>query len=244
MSSGNERTPHVVSIHQPEFFPWLGFIDKMRQCDTFVLLDSVQYEKNYFQNRNKIRTAWGWAWITLPVLTKGLFGQTIDLVKIENGQAWGRKHLQSIKQSYQSAPFLDKYFGELESIYKCSWDLLADLNIAVIRWLADSFALKVKFIRSSELAVTGKKTELLLNICKTLKAHTYLSGVSGRDYLEESLFKQEGIAVRYQDFHHPEYRQCYKPFLPMMSVLDLLFNEGPEGLKLIQAANSQSASTK
>ena len=244
MSLENEQLAPTVAIHQPEFLPWLGFIDKIRQVDTFVLLDSVQFEKNYYQNRNKIRTAWGWAWLTLPVFTKGLFGQAINQVKIQNEQNWTRKHILGLEQNYQAAPYFGHYFNELKSIYSQPRTLLVDFNFDLIRWMAKAFGLTPRFVRSSELGVTGKKSELLLNICESLGTKIYLSGVSGRDYLDESLFEKAGIAVRYQDFHHPSYPQRYEPFLPGMSAVDLLFNEGPSSLQRIIEANQSSSILK
>ncbi len=238
MLLGNENHHTVVTIHQPEFLPWLGYIDKIRQCDVFILLDSVQFEKNYFQNRNKIRTAWGWTWLTIPVFTKGRFEQVIGEVRIRNDAPWCRKHSESIKQNYQRAPFYEEYFSGLQELYDQPWDMLAEFNIAVIHWATNAFGLSRRFIRSSELAVTGKRSELLVNICNALGAKVYLSGVSGRDYLDENLFKDAGILVRYQDFRHPVYRQCHEPFLPMMSSVDLLFNLGPGSLQTLTEANS------
>lgn len=223
----------TVTIHQPEFLPWLGLVDKIRRCDIFVLLDSVQFEKNGFQNRNKIRTAWGMTWLTVPAFTKGFFGQTIREVRIRNEDPWRRKHCQSLWQHYHSAPFFEKYFSGLQPLYDDSWDLVAEFNIAIIRWVADAFGLSRQFVRSSELGATGKKSELLANICRELGATVYLSGISGRDYLEELHFANTGIAVHYQDFKHPVYRQRYKPFLPGMSSVDLLFNVGPDALEVV-----------
>jgi WbqC-like protein family len=221
MSSGGERGHLTVAIHQPEFLPWLGFIDKLRQCDVFVFLDCVQFEKNYFQNRNRIRTAVGSAWLTVPVLTKGRSTQTIDEVTIRAEDSWRRKH----------------HGPALEDLYAAAGRSLADFNIAVIGWLAGVFGLERRFVRASALGVKGKRSELLLAICQALDATEYLSGVSGRDYLDESRFRAASIAVRYQDFHHPEYRQCYAPFVSHMSAVDLVFNVGDGALDVIASAN-------
>lgn len=237
MSSGGEVARLTVAVHQPEFLPWLGFIDKIRQCDTFVLLDCVQFEKNYFQNRNRIRTAWGSAWLTVPVFTKRRFGQTIREVSIRNEDVWRRKHRESLVQHYRAAPFFKEHFPALEALYDQCGNSLADFNIAVIAWLAGAFGLARRFVRASELAVAGRRSELLLGICEALGAREYLSGVSGKTYLDESLFVRAGIAVRYQDFRHPVYRQCYEPFLPMMTSVDLLFNAGPEALRVVRESN-------
>jgi hypothetical protein len=233
----NDRPPLTATIHQPEFLPWLGWIDKVRQCDVFVLLDSVQYEKNYFQNRNRIRSANGSTWLTVPVLTKGFFGQTIRDVKIQNDETWRRKHVQSIKQNYSSAPFFDRYFPDLQNIYEAATDNLAELNIAAIEWIVGAFGLKSKFIRSSQLGVTGKRSELLANLCLAVGASRYLSGISGKDYLDPSYFHSAQVIVQYQEFNHPIYKQCYEPFMPQMSSIDLLFNAGPQALQVLAEAN-------
>lgn len=236
MSSVPDAQEVTVTIHQPECLPWLGLVEKLRQCEVFVLLDCVQFEKNYFQNRNKIRTAWGWAWLTVPVLTKGASGQPIRQVRIRNDEAWRRKHLQSFLQHYGAAPYFDRYFPDLQALYARSWDRLEELNTAVMQWMAGAFGLSRQFVRASELPVSGTRSELLASICRAVGATTYLSGVSGRDYLDERLFAEAGIAVRYQDFQHPVYRQCYEPFLPNMSAVDLLFNVGPQSLDVLTQA--------
>src|SRR5438445_9397303 len=117
MSSGAERSDLTVAIHQPEFLPWLGFIDKIRQCEVFVLLDCVQFEKHDFQNRNRVRTATGSAWLTVPVLTRGRSTQPIHDVAIRADDPWTRKHLQTVSLSYRAAPFFARYFRELEALY-------------------------------------------------------------------------------------------------------------------------------
>jgi len=225
----------IVTIHQPEFLPWLGFIDKFHNCDIFVLLDDVQFEKNYFQNRNRIRTPspQGWCWLTVPVLTKGRSGQSICEVEINNAVNWKRKHLSSFKQNYSSASHFEVYFEFLQEHYRKDWRRLVDFNIEIITWLADAFGLKGTIVRSSELDVEGARSALLLDICQELGATVYLSGISGRDYLDLELFESAGINVRLQEFYHPIYRQCYEPFISCMSSVDLLFNYGSEAKRVL-----------
>lgn len=218
----------TVGIHQPEFLPWLGFFDKLQQSDVFVLLDSVPFEKNYFQNRNRIRTPQGWSWLTVPVLTKGRFGQSLLDVRIRPDQPWRRKHCQSLEQHYGRTPFFREYFPALRTMYDDAGDSLVDLNLSMIRWLSGALGVSKPVLRSSALTVTGRKTDLLLSICQAVGGDTYLSGPGGRDYLDEGPFERAGIAVRYHDFAHPEYEQLHAPFLPRMSAIDLLFNHGPQ----------------
>lgn len=236
----------TVAIHQPETLPWLGFMDKLRQCDVFVLLDHVQFSKHGFQNRNRIRTLTsdGWSWITVPVLTKGSSLQRICDVRIDgDAYGWRRKHVGLLRQSYRRTPYFDRYIHPLESFYAREWEQLVDFNVTIIEWLAGCFGLKRLVLRSSELDVSGARSELLLAICKRVDATEYLSGISGREYLDVGLFESAGIAVRFQEFYHPIYRQRYEPFVPSLSSIDLLFNHGDAALAILESEEAPRLST-
>jgi hypothetical protein len=225
----------IVSIHQPDYLPWLGFFDKVARCDVFVLLDNVKFSKNYFHNRNKIRTPDGWIWLTVPVLTKGKSEQKINEVKINNitEKKWAQKHWRSIEQNYRKAPFFNKYADFFEELYAKKWDSLAELNKTIVEYLVKMFGLDTKLYDVASLDnIKGSSTELLVSICTALKADVYLSGEFGKDYLDEKIFTAHGIKVVYQRFLHPEYKQMFEPFIPNMSAIDLLFNYG-EGSKRI-----------
>ncbi|HLC71573.1 MAG TPA: WbqC family protein [Candidatus Nanoarchaeia archaeon] len=213
-----------IAIHQPEHLPYLGFMYKMSQCDIFVLLDDVQFQKNGFQNRNRIKTSQGAQWVTVPVLHS--FGQKINEVRIDNKSDWKRKHLQSIQANYAQAPYFKKYFPLLQEIYSRPWNELCELNITLIQFFTQELGIKEKIVRSSSLIKTGEKNELLISICKNLNATSYLSGM-GAAYLDVTLFLKNKIEVEYTIFKHPEYPQGYTPFLSNMSTLDLLMNCGP-----------------
>ncbi len=219
-----------VAIHQPEHLPWLGYLDKARKADRFIFLDTVAFKKNYFENRNRIRTDQGWAWLTVPILIKGRFGQAFTGVEINNQARWAEVYFRTIRQNYAKAPFWKAYERPLEELILRPWQRLVDFNLALIRFLFDAFGIRTATTRASELDVSGKKGELLLDICRKTGAGVYLSGPSGRDYLDESIFNAAGIGVEYHAFTHPEYRQMHTPFLPGMSSLDLLLNEGPDGM--------------
>ncbi len=233
----------MVSIHQPEHMPWLGFFDKIRQADMFVILDNVQFRKNYFQNRNKIRTHDGWVWATVPVLTKGRSSQLINQVEINNASPWVKDYWTAIRMNYTKAPFFPKYSSFLEQIYNKQWTYLADLNEKIISHVIHELGVQVKIIKASTLGVAGQGTELLLEICQKLKADVYLSGISGKDYLEENKFTEQGIKVIYQEFYHPIYRQVYEPFIPCMSIIDLLFNHGDKSLDIIKGIGVEKMDT-
>lgn len=230
-----------VSIHQPQYLPWLGFIERMAQSDIFILLDNVAYSKSYFYNRNRIKTSSGWIWLSVPVLTKGSFGQLIKDTQIDNKQRWQEKHWKSIQQAYGKAPYFGEHRSFFERLYTTEWTYLAELNEAIIRYLGQQFWIRTQIIRASELQAGGVKTELLLNICKELGATVYLSGIDGAKYLEEAAFTREGIHVAYQHFRHPVYPQLWGQFLPQMSSIDLLFNSGPGSLSVLKDEHKERA---
>jgi len=222
---------NIVTIHQPGYLPWLGFFDKMARSDIFVLLDDVQFEKNYFDNRNKIKTSQGWAWLTVPV--KYRFGQKLNEVEINNEEKWKEKHYKSLLLNYKKSPHFSDYVSFFQKIYEKKWQKLIDLNIALIKYLAKELGFKTKLIRSSELNCQGEKTERLLNICRKLKTDVYLSGKFGKNYLDEEAFRKNNIKVIYQDFQHPVYPQLYGNFIPELSIVDLIFNCGLDSPSII-----------
>jgi len=224
----------IIGIHQPEHLPWNGFFDKVDQSDIFVLLDNVPFEKNYFQNRNRIRTRDGWAWLTVPVYTSGRFSQLINEVEIIKNSNWRKKHWKTLFYSYKNAPYWERCAEFFKSLYQKEWHYLVDLNETIIRFIIGELGIKVKLVKASELNVSGRSTELLLNICKELGADVYLSGKSGREYLDEHRFKDEKIEVMYQDFKHPIYPQQFEPFIPQMSTIDLMFNCGDSSLNILR----------
>ena len=225
----------VVAIHQPQFLPWLGYFDKLDRSDFFCLLDTVQYKKNEFQNRNKIKTSQGWQWLTVPVTYR--FPQRILEVGVNQTVDWQRKHLRSLETSYRKAPFFDTYITRFEEFYQQSYEMLVDVNVACIRLLMDLLGLKRKVILASSLQVdTEDPTMRLVKICQALGGAAYSSGKDGAKYMDVDMFASHEIDVLFQDFEHPQYPQCFGPFEPNMSIVDLLFNCGPGSLAIIREA--------
>ena len=214
----------IISIHQPEHLPYYGFFNKMRASDAFVVLDDVQYSKNSFQNRNRIRSKNGFIWLTVPVLTKGKNKQAISEVIIDNRSNWKNKVLKSIHQNYNKAKYFDGVYPILETVYNVKYEKLYDLNIGLLHALARYMKITIPIIMSSYFDVPGSSTEKLVNICKAVSAKTYLSGPGGRDYLD--IVKFGDIDVRYADFIHPAYLQQHSPFIENMSIVDMLMNKG------------------
>jgi len=220
-----------VTIHQPEHMPWLGFFHKINMADVFVILDNVQYRKNYFQNRNKIRTSNGWTWIKVPVSYN--MDTLINNVTIVSNLKWKKKWLDTIFYNYKKTLFFNDYFKNINELINKECETLCDLNIALIELLTKFLNIKTKFIKASEIYVSGKGSDLIFDICKNLSAKTYISGISGKDYLDLKKFQDAGIEVVFQEFHHPIYKQLYEPFIPCMSVIDLLFQYGEKSLNII-----------
>ena len=232
----------IATMHQPEHLPWLGFIDKLRQCEAAVLLDTVQFAKRDFQNRNRIKGANGPIWLTVPVATKGSYEQDIESVAIVNDQDWRRKCWSAMEHSYRRAPHFAVHRAFFEDLYRREWTRLVDLNVTIIRYLAEQFGLGTRLVLASELGLRVRGgTEVALASCLAVGGTTYLSGAHGRDYLDEAQLAAAGIAVRYQDFQHPTYPQQYGEFVPSLSAVDLLFNCGPGSRAVIEAANPAPA---
>lgn len=224
----------IVAIHQPNYLPWLGYFYKIAWSEVFVFLDNVQYSKNSIINRNKIKTPQGAAWLTVGVLTKGRLGQVIKEVDINNDTSWYRTHEKSISQNYSKAPYFRNYQELFEDVYRRRWEKLIHLNEALIKLNCDLLGIKAtKFLRASELNVSGQSTELLISICKAIGADTYLSGFGGKKYMDDKAFEEAGISLSYYDFEHPTYNQLWGEFIPNLSIIDLLFNEGEKSLEIL-----------
>jgi len=228
----------ILSVHQPQYIPWLGYFDKIAKSDCFVFLDEVQYKPREFQNRNKIRTKDGWIWLSVPVVSKGRGRQRICELKIDNSFPWQHKHKGSLQTWYGHSKFFREYFLFFEETYTQNWEKLVDLNVHIIEYILKQLDIRTPIHFESALDIKNTKTDRIIEICRKLKADTYLSGIGGKDYLEEGKFSQAGLKLIYQDFRHPVYQQQFmeneKDFLPYMSILDLLFNEGPNSLEILE----------
>jgi hypothetical protein len=239
----------IVTIHQPEHLPWLGFFNKIDQADLFVLLDVVQFRKNYFQNRNRILGPGGTAWITVPVQTKGHMSRTILDMEIghvpqgKGGGDWRDRHRDQIRSAYGSHPQFDVVFPGLDRLYMQEWRYLVDVNEAIIRHFISLLGITTPIVRASQLDVDGSSSSLLLHISRRVGADVYLSGPSGRDYLDESMFEAAGVEVRYQEFRHPTYPQSGRTdFTSHLSTIDLLSNCGQDSLSIIRQGSPSGGS--
>lgn len=221
----------IVAIHQPQFMPWLGYFDKMDQADCFVLLDNVQYKKNEWQNRNRIKGPQGPQWLTVPVKFK--FPALITEVGINVSDPWRRKQLQALKTNYGKAPHWSAYEVFLQEFYDREWSELAAANRTSVEWLRGELGIDTPLKIASEMELSAEPTQRLIDICKTVGADTYLAGVDGKKYMDLERFAAAGLEIAVQEYEHPIYPQLYGEFVSHLSALDLLCNCGPESGKIL-----------
>lgn len=233
-----------VAISQPTYLPWLGYFDLIDQVDAFVILDSVQFEKQSWQQRNRIKTPTGLQWLTVPVIFRGRLGQAIKEVEIRETDFW-HDHLRAIELNYRRAPYFENYFDQLSSKVMCGpGTRLADLNVRLIEWLMSVLGIQTKLIFASQLNQRGKRTELLANICVALGSEQYISPPGSAVYLlaeKEKLIRQN-VELCFQRYEHPQYRQAFPPFCPQASIIDLIFNEGPRSMEIVRAGRREPLS--
>ncbi len=227
----------IVAIHQPQYLPWLGYFDKMDRADAFCYLDNVQFKKNEWQNRNRVKNATGWQWITVPVQYK--FPQKIVEVSVNNAVKWQHKHIQALITNYKKAPFFDEYFPIFESALRHEFDTINDVNIHMTTQIREILGLNNKpAIRSSELSLDDDPAGRLVEICEHLNGDVYLAGRDGSNYMDMDQFAEAGIKVVSQAYYHPEYPQCFGEFQSHLSIIDLIFNCGQESLSILRKGSS------
>ncbi len=222
----------LITIHQPNYMPWPGFFHKWLLADTFVVLDTVQYHKNEWQNRNRIKTIQGAQWITVPVTYR--FPQLIHEVGIAPSN-WAKKQIASIEQAYTKAPFFNDYWQPIKHILLQQHDRLVHLNVALITTLGQMVGCTAPLLLASDLPIKQHDPTLrLIEICKHLHGDAYLSGAEGRNYLQTSLFHDHKLSLYFQHVHPPTYPQLHGEFIPYLSVLDMLFHVGDDAESLIR----------
>lgn len=232
----------IVAIHQPTFFPWLGYFDRMLASDLFVILDHVQFERRNYQNRTLIRLEDESRWLTVPVVQVSQKEKIIDK-RVDNPadlggtRWWGPNSFNTLKYAYRKAPFFDAYAPRLREIFHARWDKLLDLNMATLDFMRSQLEIATPMLRSSTLPCEGQRSGLLLDICQKVGASAFLGGMGGsRGYLEQEAFDAAKMGVQWQEFKHPVYtQQGSAPFIKGLSALDLLFNCGPRSAEILRA---------
>ncbi|MCL1880881.1 MAG: WbqC family protein [Oscillospiraceae bacterium] len=220
-----------VAALQSNYIPWKGYFDIIHDVDLFVFYDDVQYTQRDWRNRNKIKTANGDLWLSVPVYSQNKYKQLIHEIVIDNTQNWQKKHFNSIKQSYSKTPFWNKYKVFFEYVYlEEKWTSLSELNQYLIKSIScDFLGCKTQFADSRDFASEGTKHKKLLSLVKATNADVYLSGSAAKDYIIESDYNKDSIEIIWKDYSgYPEYSQLHGEFCHNVSVLDLLFNTGDE----------------
>ena len=222
----------IVSIHQANYLPYAGFFHKLFNSDIFVIQDDIQPSKD--TNRNQIISSTGTTWLTIPLQKHEITTPIMEL-KINNEIQWNKLHWKKIIAGYNKSPFFHLYKDYFEYIYTQKWEYVFDLNYELIKQISNWLGLKTKIIRESEISPKGKSSERLLNVCKILKADVYLSGIGGKQYLDETIFSENNIKVEYQNYFPITYKQIQSSnFIPNLSILDMLCNVGTDSLESIK----------
>ncbi len=232
-----------VAGHQINHLPYSGYFAKMACVDQFVLVDTTQYVKKEYHNRNRIliRNS-GARWLTVPVVTHGRFHQLLNEVEIDTRSNWQRQHIRAIEVNYATAPYFRDMFSKLSTIYtETEWHRLADFNIALIRLIRDILKITTPIRLSSELGATGKATDLIADMCRRTHADTYLHGRHAVDYVAFETLSNHGIRSLIQTFDSTPYPQQNPGFTPNLSVIDLIFNCGPASLEILMSGNIVAA---
>lgn len=224
-----------IAILQPNYIPWKGVFDLISRVDVFVFYDDVQYTAKDWRSRNRIRTAHGDLWLTVPVLTKGRRDQRICDAVIDLASNWQGKHYKALRANYQKARYFRNYEYLLEEIYlNRTWSNLADLNIFATKLIAAALGIEAEWHRSKDLGQSGSKNgERAINLCRSLGCDHFINGPSARAFMNAELFRENGIELDYISYSYPEYEQLHQPFLHQVTVLDVLFNCGPDARKLV-----------
>lgn len=224
----------ILTIHQPNYLPWIGFFNKIKQADIFVSLDLVDFSKDSFTQRTRIRTPRGWTYLTIPIARK-FYKKPINEVLLPENSRWMEKHWKSIYFNYGGTNYFENYGNMFKKFYQTEFSTLVELNENAILLLMEELGLQTRMVKASELGVNKnlRKTKLLIDILAKTGADVYLSGKSGKKYLKRQKFERHGIGLVFQQFVHPTYPQRFDGFVPGLSIIDLLFNMGEKAKNLV-----------
>lgn len=224
-----------VAILQSNYVPWKGYFDLINSVDEFILYDTAQFTKNDWRNRNRIKTPGGIVWLTIPV--RHNFGQTIQETRVSDA-GWGQKHWDSLLRNYSAAPHFREYALQFESLYRdiASEQYLSAINYRFMREVCEIIGIATPITWSRDYQLVDGKIERLVDLCRQAGADEYLSGPAGKDYLQVKPFSDAGITLTYVDYSgYPEYHQLHPPFEHGVSILDLIFNEGPDARRYLKS---------
>ncbi|MEG0547101.1 MAG: WbqC family protein [Oscillospiraceae bacterium] len=221
----------IVSIHQPDYIPYIGYFYKIAQSQKFIFLDDTQYSNDNMHQWNKIKTPQGECRIKIPVEHK--FGDNINEVRTRDELKWKEKHLKTIEMNYSKAKYFADVFPKFKELVIANYSNLADMNIAINTWICNEFGFNVEFYRSSDMNIHTAKEERVIDLCLAIGGDTYISGNGARCYQVDEHYTDRGVKLQYTDYQPIEYKQLWKEFVPNMSILDYVFNNGFDFDKII-----------
>jgi len=224
----------IVTMHQPNYLPWPGLFSKIKQSDLFVITDTFELGTESLTNRNKIRTNTGWGYITIPI-GRSIHGTRICDITLPQESDWKKLHWTLIHHNYAKAKFFDLYQDFFRHLYETDYKYLCHINIDVIKYLLKCFNIEIPMLKASDMDIDSslQKTDLMIALLKKAGADIYLSGPSGRNYLEIEKFSQNNIGLKFFKYSPPIYEQRFPGFETNMSAIDLLFNVGPQACEVI-----------
>jgi hypothetical protein len=221
-----------VAVIQPSYIPWRGYFHIIQQVERFVFYEDVQYTKQDWRNRNRIKGRYGLQWLTVPVNRDTMKGNINDVL-IANEKPWGAHHWSVLEMEYRDAPFFNQYADFFKDAYSRQWEKLSDLDIFLTQEICKFLDIKTEFVRSPQYPTQGRSTDKLLDLLKKVGATYYLSGPSAQSYMEADKLAAAGIELDYIEYNYPPYPQLHGAFEPQVSVIDLLFNVGEAAPKYI-----------
>lgn len=217
----------TVAMHQSQYIPWPPYFKKLAEADVFVLMDSVQYQKNGVQNRNKVRDKNGDFWLTIPVT--GALEDSIAAKRLAT-PAWREKHWKSLSAAYGRAPRWSALADGLRALYAADYATLGEVNERFLAFMLEKLGLKTRVVKLSALAVPGAKTELVVNACKAVGGTRYLSGTGAKEYLDPAAFEAAGLALEWRASAPPSYPQFHGEPIAGLSMLDMMLNVEPSAI--------------
>ena len=226
-----------VMLLQPLYLPWIGMFDMMSQCDLFIFYDDAQYSKQSWQSRNRIKTPNGMKWLSISIDRDYKLCTAVSKIRVNHQTGWVERNLAQIKEAYRKAPYFSDYFPTLSDfLLKTRSEWLTRYTAGSVKLIADILGIKTKCEYSSSFNITKSHgAQKVVDICLAVGADEYLDGASGRELYAPDFFSSQGIKIYFHDYEHPVYRQLHGEFISHLSVVDLLFNEGPDSLQILQS---------
>jgi hypothetical protein len=229
----------ACGVLQPSYIPWLGYFDQIASVDDFVLLDNVQYDKHGWRNRNRILVQGSITWLTVPIVRE--YGQRLDEARVAGGRDWQSRHLKTISQAYAGTTGVGRVTDILAHVLANGYERLVDINVALTLAFLHDLGINTRIHLSSDLAVDGESTARLVNTCKRLGADEYISGPSARDYLDEGLFAESLISVRWHHYADLVYKQRSLAFVPRLSIVDAACMLGVDNVYTLLPGHNDTA---